>query len=88
LIHFGQIRLKFENLIIYFNDYFIINLKCGKSGKFDIKDRKGEKSTLRAFARTRAKNANFWQEILKSLGNLATWQFGNLATWQFGNLAT
>jgi hypothetical protein len=37
----------------------------------------------------RAKNANFWQEILKSLGNLATWQLSNLfstlETFKIGN---
>ena len=47
--------MKIENLIIYFNDYFIRNKKHGESENFEIKDYKSGKSILRAFARTRAK---------------------------------
>ena len=46
---------KNENLMIYFNDYFIRNWKSGKSGKFDESIWESQKSILRAFARTRAK---------------------------------
>ena len=43
--------------MIYFNDYFIRNWKSVKGGKFEKKLRSVEKSILRAFARTRAKNS-------------------------------
>ena len=56
LIQSDQKKLKIENLMIYFNDYVIINWKCGKSGKFGESVSKSQKSILRAFARTRAKN--------------------------------
>ena len=46
---------KNENLMIYFNGYFIRNWKCGKCGKFWGKDYKSGKKHLRTFARTRAK---------------------------------
>ena len=54
--------MKIENLIIYFNDYFIRNKKHGESENFEIKDYKSGKSILRAFARTRAKNIELLQK--------------------------
>ena len=59
-------KLKIKNLMIYFNDYFIRNWKCGKSGKFELKCWESQKSILRAFARTRAKKLRTYVGILKS----------------------
>ena len=64
----------------------IISSEIEKVENFGKRVGKSGKSTLRA------KNANFWQEILKSLGNLAIWQlvfnFGNFQNWELSILAT
>ena len=76
--------------MIYFNDYFIRNWKCGKSGNFVQKLRREEKSILRAFARTRAKNCPIYSthdlnghETKKMVFEFLNLGFGGLQKYDF-----